>query len=106
MTYEIVYSPRALGQLGAIFDRIAERADPYAARRFTAGVEQACQRLRQFPLRTTPRDDIRPGLRMTTYRRRVVVVLSVESSRVVIHGIFYGGQDYAAAMRNDRDPPD
>ena len=109
MSHEVVYSPRASADLAAIFDWIADHADPYVARRFVGRIEQACGRLRHFPLRTTPRDDLRPGLRTTTYRRRVVIALSVEGSRVVIHGIFYGGRDYpvvaqdghAAVVRED-----
>ena len=45
------------------------------------------------------RDDIRPGLRTISYRRRVIVAFTVDATDVTILGIFYGGRDYRSALR-------
>ncbi len=52
-----------------------------------------------FPMRGMMRDDIRPGLRITHYRGRAIIAFSVLDDTVSIIGIFYGGQDYEAALR-------
>jgi plasmid stabilization system protein ParE len=46
------------------------------------------------------RDDIRPGLRITNYRKRTVIAFAVDTDaeRVEILGIFHGGQDYEAGL--------
>jgi plasmid stabilization system protein ParE len=46
-----------------------------------------------FPRRGMKRDDIRKGLRTVGYKRRVTIAFSIEDGIVVIHGVFYGGQD-------------
>jgi toxin ParE1/3/4 len=53
-----------------------------------------------FPERGTRRDDLSPGLRIVGYRRRATIAFTVESDAVIIQGIFYGGQDYEAALRD------
>lgn len=62
-----------------------------------------CERLALFPLRGVPREDIRPGLRVTHHKGRILVAYSVdEDTRTVsVLGIFYGGQDYEAALSGD-----
>jgi plasmid stabilization system protein ParE len=64
-----------------------------------------CERLSNFPRRGTARDDIRPGLRITNYKGRTVIAFGVddESLRVSILGLFYGGQDYEAALELEPD---
>src|SRR5258706_2395724 len=101
MTLHVVYSASARNHLHSIYDFITERAGPAIARRYTKQIEQACARLCNFPMRGTPRNDIRPGLRMTSRKRRVVIFYSIEPSRVIVHGIFYGGQDYQTILRKN-----
>ncbi len=57
-----------------------------------------CQSLATFPERGPARDDIRQGLRITHYRRRTIIAYQLDAAtdRVVIHGIYYGGQDFEA----------
>lgn len=45
-------------------------------------------------------------MRTTVYRRRVVIAYSVEAKTVTILGIFYGGQDFEAALRTNPEPED
>jgi toxin ParE1/3/4 len=54
-----------------------------------------------FPRRGSTHDEVRPGLRTLGYKRRVTIAFSVEARVVVIHGIFYGGQDFKRALNED-----
>ena len=62
-----------------------------------------CEGLALFPLRGVPREDIRPGLRVTHHKGRTLIAYAVdEGTRTVsVLGIFYGGQDYEAALSGD-----
>jgi len=59
-----------------------------------------CEGLAIFPHRGTMRDDLRPGLRTTVYKKRVVIAIVVDDAaqRVDVLGIFAGGQDYEAVL--------
>jgi plasmid stabilization system protein ParE len=47
------------------------------------------------------RDDIRPGLRLTHFRKRTTVAYTVNHDRVAILGVFHGGQDVEATLAVD-----
>ena len=63
----------------------------------------ACEGLALFPRRGVPREDIRPGLRVTHHKGRTLIAYAVdEGTRTVsVVGIFYGGQDYEEALSSD-----
>ena len=56
--------------------------------------------MQTVPNRGTRRDDIRPSLRITNYKQRAVIAFAVDDAAlmVTIIGIYYGGQDYEAAL--------
>ena len=62
-----------------------------------------CEGLALFPLRGVPREDIRPGLRVTHHKGRALIAYAVdEAARTVsVLGIFYGGQDYEAVLSGE-----
>lgn len=62
-----------------------------------------CEGLALFPLRGVPREDIRPGLRVTHHKGRTLIAYAVdEGTRTMsVLGIFYGGQDYEAVLAGD-----
>jgi len=60
-----------------------------------------CEGLQTFPHRGIRRDDIRPGLRVTHYRKRSVIAFVVDDDRVSILGVYYGGQDYETALDDE-----
>lgn len=103
MTHRVVFSPEAEDQLVALYGYIAVAASPDIAARYTEGIVSYCESLRTFPQRGTMRDDVRPGLRITNYRRRTVIAFAVDSEQVSIIGIFYGGQDYETILQEDSD---
>ena len=105
MSYTVVFAPWAEDQLAELYGYIATRASPTTAARYTDAIVSLCEGLGEFPHRGTPRDDIRPGLRITNYKGRTVIAFAVDdaSLRVSILGVFYGGQDYEAAMHSESD---
>ncbi len=100
MNYGVAFSPRAREQLIALDEYIARAASPELAARYTDAVADFCLSLATFPLRGIMRDDLRPGLRITNYRKRTVIAFAVELDvrRVTVLGIFHGGQDYQAVL--------
>lgn len=100
---DIVFTPEAEAQLIELYGYIAFAASPEIAARFTEAILTYCESLRTFHARGIRRDDIRPGLRITSYRKRVVIAFHVNADRVNIIGIFYGGQDYETALQEDED---
>ena len=72
-----------------------ERADGYVGR-----IVDFCNGLSTFPLRGTQRDDLLSGLRVTGFERRVTIAFIVTAEAVLIEGIFYGGRDFEAELRD------
>ncbi len=98
MSHRVVFSPEALEQLVALFQYIAQASSPDVANDYTEAIVTYCESLATFPLRGTKRDDVRPGLRITHYKKRTVIAFAVEDTQVAIIGIFYGGQDYETIL--------
>jgi plasmid stabilization system protein ParE len=94
MNYRVAFSLEAAEQLVALYRYIAEMASPEIAARYTDSIVSHCNSLRYSPYRGARRDDVRPGLRVTNYRKRVVIAFDVNEGLVTIIGVFYGGQDY------------
>ncbi len=99
MSYTVRFSPEALRQLDELEAHIAEVASGAVSARYIDSIVDYCENLRTFPQRGTRRDDIRPGLRTLGYRRRLTIAFEVAENTVDIIGVFYGGQDYEAALR-------
>jgi plasmid stabilization system protein ParE len=101
--YTVIFSPEAEAQLVELYGYIATKASPEIAAGFTDGIVAYCESLTTFPLRGVLRDDVRPGLRMTNFRKRVAIAFDVEGDRVTILGIFYGGQNYETALLDNEE---
>ena len=101
MTYRVVFSPEAEEQVAAQYHYIAQVASPSIALRYTESVISYCESLCTFPERGNMRDDIRPGLRITNYKKRAVIAFDVGTEQVSIIGVFYGGQDFEAALQDE-----
>ncbi|MDR2155775.1 MAG: type II toxin-antitoxin system RelE/ParE family toxin [Burkholderiaceae bacterium] len=103
MSYKVVFSPEAEEQLVELYRFIAAAASPSIAARYTDAIVSYCTSLSTFPHRGTRRDDVRPGLRITHYRKRAVIAFDVTDGLVSIIGVFYGGQDYETILQDDAD---
>ena len=98
MTPRTVFTPEAEQHLVDLYRYIAADGYPEAAARFTDSIVAFCEDIATMPLRGRARDDIRPGLRIIGYRRRVVIAFLVLEEVVVIVGVFYGGRDHEAVL--------
>lgn len=99
--YHVIFTPEAQDQLAALYGYIAEAASPEIAERYTNAIVTHCEGLQTFPKRGACRDDIRPGLRITNYKKRTVIAFAVEMEQVSIIGIYYGGQNYEVDLQFD-----
>jgi toxin ParE1/3/4 len=95
----VVFTPEAEEQLVELYRYIEDNATADVALRYTTAVVEYCEGLETFPQRGTPRDDIRPGLRTTSYKRRTEIAYTVEDGTVSIIGVFHGGRDYETALQ-------
>src|SRR5580658_8734504 len=80
MVYSVVFTPESEAQLVDLYGYIAVEASPEIAARFTDGIVTYCESLSTFPNRGDRREDIRPGLRVTNYRKRVAIAFDVEET--------------------------
>ena len=105
MSYTVVFAPQAEDQLAELYSYVAARASPTTAARYTDAIVSLCEGLSEFPHRGTPRDDIRAALRITNYKGRTVIAFAVDDASlcVSILGVYYGGQDYEAAIHSEFD---
>jgi plasmid stabilization system protein ParE len=62
-----------------------------------------CESLCTLPHRGAIRDDVRLGLRSTSYKKRAAIAFDVGAELVSIIGVFYGGQDYETLLQDDSD---
>ena len=103
MQYTVAFTPEAQDQLAALYRYIATAATPEIAEHYTNAIVTHCDDLSAFPNRGARRDDIRPGLRITNYKKRAVIAFAVDVGLVSIIGIYYGGQNYETALHFDLD---
>ena len=63
-----------------------------------------------FPIAGRARDDVRPGMRTSTFKKKTLVAYEVDESSgdlvVNILGVFHGGQDWKAALGEDQGDPE
>ena len=90
----VVFSPEAENELLEIYDWIAAAASSEVAFGYVTRIEEFCERLSIGPLRGQVRDDIRPGLRIVGFERRVAVAFKCDAGQVVILRVFYGGRNW------------
>lgn len=101
MSLRVVFAPEAETQIGELYDYIASRATAEVAGRYVDELIDSCEGLAVFPTRGSARDDIRPGLRTTSYRKRTVIAFAVSGERLMVVGVFHGGRDYESALGLD-----
>lgn len=96
---KVIFTPEAFEALAKLHHYIEGAASLSVAKRYVGEIVSFCESLGQFaPERGNKRDDLRPGLRITNYKGRVVVAFTVESDLVAIIGVFAGGQDYETIL--------
>jgi toxin ParE1/3/4 len=94
----VVFAPEAEADLIHIYEWIAERAGSRTALRYIERIENYCSRFDLASERGTGRDDVRPGLRVIGFERRLTIAIVVDSDSVTVLRIFYGGVDWESAF--------
>ncbi|MAU98308.1 MAG: plasmid stabilization protein [Fulvimarina sp.] len=93
MRAAVIFSFEAMEHLDAIESYIAARSSVTTAAAFVDSIIETCEGLTQFPHRGRARDDLRPGLRLVGFRRRVTIAFSVDPQAITILGVYWGGRD-------------
>jgi toxin ParE1/3/4 len=101
VTHRVVFAPEAEDDLINLYDFIADDAGPQTAYGYTERIRAFCAGFSTFPERGTRRDDLRSGLRITGFERRVTIAFHVTEELVVIDRILYGGRNAEALLRDD-----
>lgn len=96
MKYRVIYEPEAQNDLLEIYDYIAGRSDPLTALHYIERIEAGCDALAVFPLRGSSVADVRKGLRIVGFERRISIAFSIVGEAVKIVRILYGGRDLSA----------
>lgn len=85
--------PAATEDLFALFDWIVDQAGVDIAESYTTRIEGFVDQLVNFPSRGTSRDDLSPGLRSVTYRKRTIIIYRISDSIVEIVRLSHGRRD-------------
>jgi toxin ParE1/3/4 len=105
MTGRVYLTPEAERQLNEIDDWIATSATPDIARRFVSTVLDHIDGIATFPFAGRARDDVRPGMRTSTFKKRTVMAYVVDEESdervITVLGVFHGGQDWERALSLD-----
>jgi toxin ParE1/3/4 len=101
VTRQVIFSPEARSDLWRIDLYIAEHSGSEQALAYTSRIHAHCMGLANFPERGTRRGDLRPGLRIIGFERRVTIAFHVKPDAVVIDRILYGGRDLRKAFAED-----
>lgn len=96
---QVIFAPEARDDLFELYDWIAVAASPSIALSYIERIESFCLGFTHASERGTRRDDIRPGLRIAGFERRVSIAFTVDDERVTILRLFYGGRDWEQIMR-------
>jgi len=84
----VIFTPEAGEALAELHHYIEVAASKTVAKRYVGEVVKFCESLGRFaPERGIRRDDLRPGLRITNYKGRVVIAFAVESDQLAIIGV-------------------
>lgn len=100
MTRKLFYTQAARDDLEEIFWFIAAD-NPRRARSYIAEIEACCQKLCDAPGIGVARPDLRPGLRVFPFRRRIIIAYELPQGRLDILRIFSSGRDYETIMAQE-----
>ncbi|EGR9571017.1 type II toxin-antitoxin system RelE/ParE family toxin [Salmonella enterica subsp. enterica serovar Grumpensis] len=96
MDFEIIFTPEAEQQVISLHRYISEQSSPAVADGYIGALLDYLDSFSTFPERGNKRDDLRPGMRVTHFRHRTIIAFAVDEKKVIIAGVFHGGQTYEA----------
>jgi plasmid stabilization system protein ParE len=99
LNYKVNFSFDAETHLIKLYLHISEAASDEIAANYIRAIVRQCNSLNTFPQRGAQRDDIGPGIRIFGFRKRVSIAFQVGETSVTILGVFYGGQNFEALLK-------
>ena len=90
----VTFSPEARDDLIELYEWIAAAAGPRIAMAYVERLEAYCLGFDLAAERGHLRDDIRPGLRIVGFERRVAVAFRVKDKQVTILRLFSKGSNW------------
>lgn len=90
--YTLRLSDRAETDLRELYDYLNDAASSSIARRYVNRIAAFLDGLQQSPMRGTIRSELRAGLRIVGFERRISVAFIVEETDVVVLRLLYGGR--------------
>jgi plasmid stabilization system protein ParE len=101
---KLLFRPEARSDLAGIARYVYERSgSEKIALDYVRRIREWCDHLLLFPEAGRARDDLRPGIRIVSFERRIVIAYMILSSGdVEIGRFFYGGRDYEALVSGER----
>ena len=94
MKYLVTYEPEALNDFLDLYDYIAEHSDLRTALRYVERIEASCESLSTFPLPGTSVGDLRKGLRIVGFERKVNIAFAIDINTVRIIRVLPGGRQF------------
>ncbi|MFN3229232.1 MAG: type II toxin-antitoxin system RelE/ParE family toxin [Asticcacaulis sp.] len=91
---QVVFAPEAIEDLSDLYDYVAATSSEATALAYLDRIRSFCQGFDLASERGTRRDDIRPGLRLVGFERRITLAFVVTKTRVIFLRVFYGGQNW------------
>jgi len=75
--HRVIFSPEAAADLSNLYDYIAKESGPTRAMNYLTRIEAYCAGFRFSAERGTKRDDLRPGLRIVGFERRITLAFHI-----------------------------
>ncbi len=94
----VVLAPEAAADLLGIYDWVAEAASADVAIGYIDRIEAFCQGLSVGSERGQLRSDIRPGLRVIGFERRLTIAFTVGEETVTVLRVFGAGRDWETSF--------
>ena len=95
---EVIVSPEARDDLLNLYDWIADASSEDVAAGYLDRVERYIRGFDLASERGSARDDIRKGLRIVGFERRITMAFSVTDSDVIILRVLYAGRGWDAGL--------
>jgi toxin ParE1/3/4 len=92
----VAFAPEARRDLLDLDDWIAERAGINIAESYIERLEGYCMGFGIAGERGQRRDDIRAGLRIIGFEKRITIAFTISETEVTILPLYYGGQNWTA----------
>ncbi|CAN5379610.1 hypothetical protein BH10PSE7_BH10PSE7_22810 [soil metagenome] len=94
----VIFSPEAQDDLSRLYEWISEAAGEAIADAYIDRLERYCLGFDLASERGLLREDIRPGLRIVGFERRITIAFMVDETSATILRLFYGGRNWEEAL--------